>query len=204
MKREHILPILFFGTIWGAAEVILGGALYRAHVPYPSVPLTVIAFVILTVGRAYLPQAGSSTLIAGCAMLYKFLNTPFFACHLLGIFLIGLSYDLVRSRFKIRNDALFAVTATYVAYSVFAVTITYVFRYAEWNRYGLPGVLHHVGIVGTMAAVGNAVLVPLTVRLLRRARAGAPSPLFFGSKLRAAGSSMVMAALWIAGVTVSF
>jgi hypothetical protein len=28
-------------------------------------------------------------------VLYKFLNVPFFACHLTGIALLGVSYDLV-------------------------------------------------------------------------------------------------------------
>lgn len=204
MKKEHLLLILLFGTIWGASEAIFGGALYRVNAAYASVPLTIIALIVLTVARVYFPQAGSSTLIASCALLYKFLNVPFFACHLLAIFLIGASYDLVRSRFKIKNEALFAITATYLAYASFALMITYVFQYSFWVQGGLPKVLQYIGIEGTMAALANAVLVPLTIRFTRQLKAKSVEPVLFRSRLALGGSSLVVAALWILCATVSF
>ena len=87
MKAERVLGILFFGGLWGLSEAVLGDTLYSANVPYASVPLTVIGFVVMTFAWVYFPQRGTATLIAACAMLYKFFNEPFFACHLLGILL---------------------------------------------------------------------------------------------------------------------
>ncbi len=164
MKKEYIWGILFFGGLWGVSEAVLGDALYRANVPYASVPLTVIGFTILTFARVYFPQKATATAIASCAMLYKFLNEPFFACHLLGIFLIGVCYDVVFDVFKIKNWSLRAALAAYLNYALFALMITYVFRYNYWVQEGFGRVLEHTAIAGTMAAVGSAVFVPLSFR----------------------------------------
>jgi hypothetical protein len=164
MKKEYVLGILFFSGLWGVSEVVLGGALYRLDLPYASVPLTVIGFTMLTFARVYFPLKGTATLIAGCAMMYKFLNEPFFACHLLGIFLIGVCYDLFFNVFKAKNSSLSAAAATYLNYALFALMITYVFRYNYWVQGGLGRVLEHTTIAGTMAAVGSAVFVPLSFR----------------------------------------
>ncbi len=160
MKKEYILAILFFGGLWGISEAVLGDALYSANVPYASVPLTVIGFVLMAVARVYFPQIGTATLIAACAMLYKFLNAPFFACHILGIFLTGVCYDLFVSVFKIKNRSLSAAAAVYLSYTLFALMITYIFRYEHWVQAGFAGVLRHIVISGSMAALACAILVP--------------------------------------------
>ena len=129
MKKEHLFGVLFFGSLWGVSEALFGGFLYARHIAHASVPLTIIGFMILTIAREYLPQRGLLTLVGSVAMLYKFLNTPFFACHLLAIFLLGFSYDMVSSSSKIKNKALFGVLTTYLGYILFALMITYVFRY---------------------------------------------------------------------------
>jgi len=197
MKKNYLLGILFFSALWGMSETILGGVLYRAHISYSSVPLTIIAFIILTIARVYLPNKGSSTLIASIAMLYKFLNTPFFACHLLGIFCLGLSYDMLFSFLKIKNKTLFALLTTYLGYMLFALTITYVFRYHYWIQEGFPRILRHVGIGGTMAAIGNAILVHAVlnrVQALKQKTAG-----FFELKpaLATGSLSLITAGLWV-------
>jgi len=185
MKKNYLLGLLFFSGLWGMSEAGLGGVLYRAHIPHASVPLTVIGFIILSLARVYLPQKGSSTLIGAIAMLYKFLNAPFFACHLLAIFLLGLSYDVVFSFFKVgegrptparRVEALFGLSATYLGYILFALTITYVFRYHYWTKEGLPRILRYIGIGGTMASLGNYLLVPRALRLGQRLKEKAISP----------------------------
>ncbi len=145
MKKKHVLGILFFSGLWGLSEAKLGGLLYIAGLQdYAAIPLTALALIILTIARAYLPQLGTATLIAACAMLYKFLNTPFFACHFLGILLTGVCYDLVFGVFRIKSRALSAVAAVYMSYALFAVLITYIFRYDYWVLAGLGKVLHHI------------------------------------------------------------
>src|SRR4030042_1455727 len=99
------------------SEAVLGGALYAAQVPYASVLLTVVGLAVLTLARSYFPQKGTATLIAACAMLYKFLNSPFFGCHLLGILMTGACYDLVFSVLKVRVKSLGAAATVYLTYS---------------------------------------------------------------------------------------
>ena len=175
-KKEWILAMLFFSSLWGISEAALGGFLYRANVPYASVPLSVIGFVVLTFAWAYFPRAGTGTAIAACAMLFKFLNEPFFACHLLGILLMGGCYDLFFGVFKMHRRWLAAAAATYLGYALFALMITYVFRYAPWTEGGFVKVLAHVGIGGSFAALANAVLVPLSFRAGERLKKSLGSP----------------------------
>ena len=262
MKKNYLLGILFFSGLWGMSEAGLGGVLYRAHIPHASVPLTIIGFIILSLARVYLPQKGSSTLIGAIAMLYKFLNAPFFACHLLAIFLLGLSYDVVFSFFispsslpskldpavKPQDDErriilkdrpsysfqrrglmpaatipLFGLVATYLGYILFALTITYVFRYHYWTKEGLPRILRYIGIGGTMASLGNYLLVPRALRLGQRLKEKGINPFELKPGLLTAerkiirtaippprdyvlisGVSLITAVLWILGVMRCF
>jgi ABC-type thiamin/hydroxymethylpyrimidine transport system permease subunit len=168
VKREYILGVLFFGGVWGMSEAVLGNALYASNVPHASVLLTAVGLMVLTIARCYFPQRGTATLVAACAMLYKFLNSPFFGCHLLGILLTGACYDFVFDVLKIRLKSLAAAAATYLSYAGFAVMITYIFRYDPWVQGGLTKVLEHIFINGSMAALACACLVPLSARLGER------------------------------------
>jgi len=200
MKKGYLLGILFFGSLWGVSEAGLGGFLYGAHIRYTSVPLTIIAFMILTIAKIYLPQKSSATFIASVAMLYKFLNTPFFACHLLAIFLLGLSYDLVSNFFKIKNKAFFGLVTTYLGYILFALTITYVFRYHYWTDGGLPRILRYVGISGTLAAVGNFALVPVSFNLGQTLKTRLINPFEFKSVFATSSISLITLSLWLLGL----
>ncbi len=209
MKKTTILGILFFGTLWGVSEVFLGEMLYRPGFRYASVPLTIIALGVLSVGRAYFPQIGSSMAIGCCAALYKCVamlcaiaGTPFFPCHLLAVVLIGLAYDVVFSTLPKRNKAACAVAATYMSYVLFALAITYVFRYRPWVAGGMVKVLRYVGISGSLAAVGSAVFVPACFGLVKvlKQRAGRLSVISW--RLAVGGACLTTVALWVVAVTV--
>lgn len=204
MKKEYILGILFFSGLWGISEAVLGDALYRADVPYASVPLSIIGFVILTFARVYLPQKGTAVLIGFCAMLYKFLNEPFFACHLLGIALLGVCYEVFFGTSILRSRWVRAGAAAYLGYASFAVMITYVFRYEHWVQGGFGKVLSYVGIGGSVAAFGCAVFVPLSFRLAEQLKAKFGAA--FGLRLRLAtvGVPVVATGLWIFSVVAFF
>ncbi len=197
MRKEHVLAILFFACLWGAAEVVLGGFLKSAHVPHYSAPLTVVAFMILTVAKHYLPQRGSATAIASIAMLFKFLNVQFFVCHFLAVLLLGLSYDLCSSLFKIKNRAVFGLTATYTGYILFALLITYVFSYQSWS---LERVIRYVGISGTIAAAINLVAVPACHHLGGILKSKTVNPFAFKSGLATGGVTVITVALWFLGI----
>jgi len=200
MKKEHILAVLLFGGLWGISEAVLGDVLYSNNVPYASVPLTIIAFVILTFATFFSPGKGTATLIAACAMFYKFLNEPFFACHMLGIVLLGICYDLFFGVAKVKNRAISAALAAYLGYALFALMITYLFRYEHWVHGGFSKVLEHISISGTMAAIGCAVFVPLTSRLGEKFRAILASQFGLRLQLAPAAMSLAVAGLWIFAV----
>ena len=200
MKKEYILGILFFSGLWGISEAVLGDALYSANVPYASVPLTIIGFVLMAIAQVYFPQIGTATLIAGFAMIYKFLNVPFFACHLLGILLMGVCYDLFFSALKIKNRSLSAIAAVYLNYVLFALLITYVFRYEHWVQGGFLKILRHVGISGSMVALTCAILIPASLHFGQKFKANFGR--FFSMKLQfVPGSALVITiGLWVFGI----
>jgi len=203
-RPDYFLGILFFSGLWGISEAVLGDALYRADVPFASVSLTVIGFIILTFACVYFPQKGTAILIATCAMLYKFLNEPFFACHLLGILLMGLCYDLLFNVFKIKKDFFSSALVTYLSYASFALLITYIFRYGSWPQAGFAKVLRHVGISGSMAALGCAVLLPLSFHLAQRCKANFAAPFNMRLRLTSGGVSALTIGLWVFGVAMYF
>lgn len=200
MRREYILGVLFFSGVWGISEALLGGALYASGVPYASVPLTVVGLAVLTVARIHFPRRGTGTLIASFAMLYKFLNAPFFGCHLLAILFTGACYDLMFDVLRIRSKSLAAAAATYLSYALFAVTITYAFRYDHWVQGGLFKVARHIFLEGSVAALACAVVVPLSVQLGEKLKSRSP----ISSRLRfqpiPCGISALTLGLWAFGV----
>ena len=204
MKKKYILGILFFSGLWGISEAVLGDALYSGDVPYASIPLTIIGFVILTFARVYLPQKGTAALIGVCAMLYKFLNEPFFACHLLGIALLGVCYEVFFSTSILRSRSLGAGAAVYLGYDLFALMITYVFRYDYWVQGGLGKVVSYVGIGGSIAALGCAVFVPLSFRLAEQLKARFAAPFRLRLRPAAVGVPVITMGLWIFSVVAFF
>lgn len=209
MKRTAWLVILLFGGLWGLSEAVLGDALYAADVPLASVYLTVIAFFLLAVASVFLPFRGALAAIGVLAMLYKFFNVPFFACHLCGIALIGLSFDLV-FRWMSRRDqpltpvaaALKAILASYLSSSLFYLAMIGVFRSEHWLGQGLLGLWRHVGVTGTITAAGCALAVPLGLALGRRLAAGAPGAVGprLQPRLAATLAALLAVGLWVYGV----
>lgn len=212
MRRQYLLGVLFLGGVWGISEATLGDALYSAHVAHASVPLTAIGFVILTLARVCFPRSGTATLIASFAMLYKFLNAPFFACHLLGIVLMGVCYDAFFGGLKIRAAWLAAGLATYANYAAFALMITYVARYEHWVQGGFGKILQHVGVEGSMAAIACAILVPLTLRYSSKLRSAIPAPFAWRTLPLCRGALGLVpralmgltAGLWVLGIVTWF
>lgn len=204
MKKEFrntLFSVLFFSALWGFSEAVLGGYLYRHSVPCASVYLTVIGLSVLTVARAFMPAAGMMTLVAAFAMLYKFLNTPFFACHFLGILLTGMCYDGVFNLLRIKNKPLGALLTVYAGYALFAIMITYLFRYEYWVAGGLAKVARHIFVNGTFTALACALAVPLSARLAGRLKSNPPAPLWAGSLARLRMAA-VTTGMWLFALVV--
>ena len=165
--RQQWIWLLLFGSVWGIGEVAIGGALYKANVAYASVWLSAWALCVLALARGLLNKPGSSTFIGGVATLFKLVNASPFLCHLLGIFALGLAFDVAASlllkdeRGVSYRSSLAGLLSAYAGYALFAFTITYVVRYHWWTAEGLPKVLRHIFVSGTFAAAAGLVLVPL-------------------------------------------
>ncbi len=163
------LWLLLFGSLWGLAEVLGGEFLWANEVPFPSVWMTAWAFFMLALARGLVPVPGSSAAVGAVATLFKLINASPFFCHLLGIFTLGLAFDLAASlvlrkeaRSLVRRAAA-GVLGVYAGNTVFAFLITYVVKYDAWVEGGLSKVLRHIFISGSLSALMAAVLVPLGI-----------------------------------------
>lgn len=201
IDRKNWALILMFGTVWGFSEVFAGEFLYAQGVPRASVWLTAFAFIVLGIARGLVNRPGSSILIAALAALFKLANAAPYWCHLLGIVFLGLVFDLGAGAWMKRGPgrklkAAFAgVVSAYGGYALFALTITYLARFDPWVGAGLPKVLDHIFVGGSLAALAGAVLVPVGYKLglrLEMAVEGRRGWAF-------AGSLVVLSLLWTLG-----
>lgn len=86
--------LFLFGSLWGICEVLAGEGLLGKEVPYASVWLSAWAFLVLAVARGVVNKLGSSTAVGAIAAIFKLVNAAPFFCHLLGIFMLGLAFDV--------------------------------------------------------------------------------------------------------------
>jgi len=164
---KQLVWLLFFGSLWGLSEVAIGGALFRENMPYASVWLSAWAFFIMALARGIINKPGSSTAIGSVAALFRFINAAPFFCHLLGIFALGVAFDMAATLLIKRNreishrESLSGALGAYDGYALFALIITYIVRYEIWTVAGSAKVLHHIFVSGSIAALAAIVTVPL-------------------------------------------
>ena len=168
---KNWLWFILFGSLWGINEVVMGEVLSTSNVPHFSVLLTVIALFILAMSRGIVNKPGSSTVIGVIAVLFKLANAAPFHCHLLGIFMVGLVFDVLASMLmKSEKNAaikssLTGILSAYSGNALFALVITYIIRYDVWTSGGSSKVLGHIFVAGTFTAILAAIAVPLGFRL---------------------------------------
>jgi len=166
-KFKNWAWLLFFGSLWGIMEVAGGGVLSRYNMPHSAVILAAWAFIIMAIARGIVNKPGSSTVIGIVAVIFKLANAAPFFCHLLGIFALGLTFDvfsslLMKNERKISfRTSLTGALSAYSGYALFAIVITYIVQYKYWIAGGLPKVLNHIFVGGSLAALTAVVLVPL-------------------------------------------
>jgi len=159
--------LLLFGSLWGIGEVAGGGVLSTYNIPHYAMILAAWAFIIMAIARGIVNKPGSSTVIGIVAVIFKLANAAPFFCHLLGIFALGLAFDvfsslLMKNERKISfRSSLTGALSAYSGYALFAIVITYIVQYKYWIAGGLPKVINHIFIGGSLAAIAAVVLVPL-------------------------------------------
>jgi hypothetical protein len=71
LSTRELATIAVFGTLWGLSEISLGSVLKSLNIPFSGAVLSAIGLVIALVGRAFVPQKGSTLFIGVIAMLLK-------------------------------------------------------------------------------------------------------------------------------------
>ena len=91
MRRLYVVSSPFgksayqsWPSAWGLSELIGGETLV----------LTAVALLLLATARTLVNRFGTSIAMAGIAVLFKSVNTAPFFCHLMGIILLGVAFDL--------------------------------------------------------------------------------------------------------------
>ena len=151
-----ILGFLFFGTLWGIFEASFGDWLYSRGISHASIYLTVIALFILASSKVFLHYKWTGTVVGLIAMLFKLINIPFFACHLLAIFLLGSGFDIAWALVSKYQSGKFrlpviGLVGTYTGHALFALIITYIVRYQYWTAVGLPKVIDYIFVSGSVS-----------------------------------------------------
>ena len=158
MFRKELIPIVFFGSIWGFLETTGGSALYNANVPYSDIILSIIAIGILGISFIFVSRPGSITLIAVTACLFRLINAGPYYCHLLAILSLGLGFDIIAKLIKREKPIwISGALGTWLGYVIFVFSITYLFRYHYWTYGGFAKVLKYIGLNGSLAALGAAI-----------------------------------------------
>ena len=166
-KFNNWLWILLFGSLWGVSEVVVGEALFGNRVPYASVWLTTWAFFVLAAGRGILNKPGSSAAIGAVTVIFKLATASPFFCHLLAIFILGLTFD-VFSTLLMRNErnifwksSVSGVFGIYSGRALFALAGTYIIHWEFWTAGGVKNIIGHVLVGGSIAALLALMVVPL-------------------------------------------
>lgn len=199
-RYKPFIWLFVFGSLWGLSEVAGGKVLYEADIPHASVYLSASGFFLLAVARGLLNKRGTSSVIGGMAALFRLVNASF-VCHIMGIFLMGVAFDLAASillkgdKKSFLRSTLTGITGAYGGYALFALIITYVVRYEMWVAGGWQKVLDHVFLTGSLAAVVAAILVPMGYALGLRSRTHAR----LESRWAFSGSLVFVVILWTLG-----
>jgi hypothetical protein len=152
-----IVCLALLGSAWGLCELI-GGA---------TVWLTAVALLLLAVARALVNRPGSSTALATIAVLFKSVNTAPFFCHLAGIVLLGIAFDLTASllwrddRRPLFRAALTGAASAYLSCFLFGASMIWIFKFKHWAGGGLDRLGEYMLYSGSRGALTGLVIVPL-------------------------------------------
>jgi len=205
-KFRPLIWVLLFGSIWGISEAVGGDALYTANIPLTSVWLSTWALFLLAFARAQNNRPGTSSAIAGIAALFRLVNAGPFICHLLGIFLLGVAFDLAATLLLKSKKKIFlrggwtGILGAYGGYAFFALIITYVVQYEIWVTGGWPKVTEHIFVNGSLTALVSAFLVPLGYRLSQKEKTSK----VFHSQWATSSALVLVFFLWIVGRLTGF
>ena len=202
MERfKPLIWVFMFGSIWGISEAVGGDALYTANIAHASIWLSTWALFLLAFARAQNNTPGTSSAIGGIAALFRLVNAGPFICHLLGIFILGVAFDLAATFLLKRRGKIFlrggltGILGAYGGYALFALIITYIVQYEFWVVGGWPKVSGHIFLSGSFAALFAAFFVPLGYWLSQKEKTSK----VFHSRWATSSALALIFFLWIVG-----
>lgn len=199
-KTNRWVMLILFGSLWGIMEVMGGESFFKNAVPHASTVLSAWGLLMLATARGIWNRPGTSTLVGALAALFKLVNAAPFYCHLAGIFILGLAFDLAASLLakKLRplslSGVLTGIASPLAANTLFGIFMTFIIKYKYWAVVGWPKVIDYIFVSGGLTALAGAVLVPVGFWLGGNAEAlNIRKP-----RLALAGAMMGLAAVWTA------
>jgi hypothetical protein len=187
----RMVCLAVLASAWGLTELIGGETVW----------LTAVALFLLAIARTLVNRPGSSTAIAAVAVLFKSVNTAPFLCHLAGIILLGIAFDLAATllwredRKPFPRAALTGVLGSFLSCFLFAASMAWIFKFRTWPDGGLEGIGEYTLSSGGRGALTALAVVPLGLwigQLMTRQAVGHPR-----MALRAA--VLACLALWVIG-----
>jgi len=187
----RLVCLVLLASAWGLSELIGG----------PTVLLTAVALLLLAMARSLINRPGSSTAMAAIAVLFKSVNTAPFLCHLAGIALLGLAFDIMASllwrddRKPYLRTAFTGMLSAYLSCLLFGASMIWIFKFRHWAGGGIERLGEYMLSSGSRGALTAVLIVPAGLwlgRQLVHQAAGRPRAV-----LRAAAA--ICLALWVLG-----
>jgi hypothetical protein len=187
----RVVCLVLLASAWGLSELVGGDTLW----------LTARAVFLLAAARALVNRPGSSTALAAVAVLFKSVNTAPYLCHLVGIALLGIAFDIAatllwrKDRRPLLRAGVTGAGSAFLSASLFAATMVWILRYKSWADGGLSRVGEHTFYSGGRGALIALIAAPIGLwlgSLLARQATGHPRTVFYTA-------TAVCLAVWVVG-----
>jgi hypothetical protein len=165
IRVRDVLIVLLAGSVWGIAEAVGGGYLYAQSISHAAIPVSLVGLTVLALARFLVPMKGSSLVIAGVAIGYRWLNAGLFPCHLTAILALGGVFEVAASsigaeRMKERAlQSVLGIVTGFVGFALFAGIMAYGIRDAFWVGNTAKITAHLLD--GVIVGAAGAALVPV-------------------------------------------
>ena len=205
-RYEKALVVLLMGSLWGALELFGADSLRALGVSNKSAFLFAFSIIILYMSKKLVDFAGSVVIMALIAGLFKTASSHFYACQFGAVMINGIVFDAAYRIFKNSFDASIiyrtfaAPIITYISFTAFAFTATYIIKESNWAADGLKGIWEYLVTSAAIATLLSLVTINIgyflgnvAKKYIETREIGLPAAMF------RTGSLAVVVAIWIAG-----
>ena len=168
------LPVLLFGSLWGALE-LFGVDLFRyLDVPNKTAWIFAIALIVMIVSKKISDFPISVILMAVIASLFKTISANFYACQVAAVIINGvlfdLSYSMLRNKLasSVAMRSVWSFALAIVSFGLFAFTAAFVIREVHWLERGWPGIIDFTVTSGLIAAIASVITANLGFWMAKR------------------------------------